>query len=191
MPLSPPAPRVPVHNRTVECAAFMREDGLWEVEASLFDRKPYPHADFERRVRAPGEPVHKMSIRLTVNAEFEIVDAEATMDDAPYVTCWDVPPRVSALAGVKLGAGWREAVRQRLPKRQACTHLVELLGPAVTTLYQASSYPHDLPSADAREKPGASHPFFLDGCHSWRADGPNAARLFPQFARAPAPDETT
>jgi hypothetical protein len=25
-------------------------------------------------------------------------------------------------------------------------------------------------------------PFFLDGCHSWRTDGPVVAELFPQFA---------
>jgi hypothetical protein len=25
-------------------------------------------------------------------------------------------------------------------------------------------------------------PFFLDGCHSWRTDGPIVAELFPQFA---------
>ncbi len=181
MPLSPPAARVPIHNRSVECAAFMREDGLWEVEASLFDRKPYSHVDFDNRVRAPGEPVHKMSIRLTVDAAFEIVGAEAAMADAPYASCWDAPPRMSSLVGVRLGPGWRDAVRARLPRRDACTHLIELLGPAVTTLYQSSSYPHDRPDAGARNMPDKP-PFFLDGCHSWRSDGPNAARIFPHLA---------
>jgi hypothetical protein len=28
-------------------------------------------------------------------------------------------------------------------------------------------------------------PFFVNGCHSWRTDGPIVARLFPQFATKP------
>ena len=182
MPLPTPAPRKLVHNRTVECEAFMRDDGHWEIDASLFDRKPYAHEDFDKRVREPGEPVHRMSIRLTINARFDIVYAQANMDDAPYPTCWDVPERLSALVGVRIGPGWREAVRQRLPKRMTCTHLMELLGPAVTTLYQATSYPYDRPNAGARSVSGMQ-PFFFDGCHSWRADGPNAARIFPTHAK--------
>ena len=29
----------------------------------------------------------------------------------------------------------------------------------------------------------ATAPFFVDDCHSWRADGPVVAQFFPQFSR--------
>jgi hypothetical protein len=185
MPLPPAAARRHVHTRKVRCEGFLREDGLWEVEATLIDLKPFAHDDFERGRRQPTDPVHHMSIRLTVDRDLVVVDAQASMEDVPYLSCNDVPPRVSALVGIRLGSGWREAMRARIPRLQACTHLLELIGPAITTLYQSMSYrePPDRDAAQAaRQHP--EKPFFLDGCYSWRADGPNVAKFFPQFAKA-------
>lgn len=187
MPLPEPAARRHVHSRTVQCEGFLRDDGLWDVEASLLDLKPFAHADYERGRRQPGDPVHKMSIRLTVDRNLVVVDAQAAMDDVPYMTCNDVPPRMAALVGIRLGSGWREALRERIARRQGCTHLIELIGPAITTLYQSMSYrePPDEAAAKAA-KADPQKPFFLDGCHSWRADGPNVARYFPAFSRKEA-----
>ena len=134
MPLPPPAARRHVHSRTVQCEGYFREDGLWDVEASLLDTKPFAHDDFERGRRQPGDAVHKMSIRLTVDDYLVVREAAAAMDDVPYLTCNDVPPRIEALVGLKLGGGWRAAVRARLEKRATCTHLMELIGPAIHVL---------------------------------------------------------
>lgn len=184
MPLPAPAARRHVHIRTVQCDGFLRDDGLWEVEASLLDTKPFDHADYERGPRRAGDPVHKMSIRITVDSNLVVVDAHGAMDDVPYVTCNDVPPRMSALIGIRLGSGWREALRERLGRRQGCTHMVELIGPAITTLYQSMSYrePPDEGAAHAA-KSNPEKPYFVDGCYSWRADGPNVAKYFPMFAK--------
>ena len=43
-------------------------------------------------------------------------EAAAAMDDVPYLTCNDVPPRIEALVGLKLGGGWRAA--ERLAERR-------------------------------------------------------------------------
>ncbi|HMN73910.1 MAG TPA: DUF2889 domain-containing protein [Rhodoblastus sp.] len=179
MPLPPPAARRHVHTRKVQCEGFLREDGLWDVEASLIDDKPYAYDDFERGRRQPGEPVHKMSIRLTVDDHLVVREAAAAMDDVPYPTCHDVPPRIEALVGMKLGGGWRTAVRERLPKRSACTHLTELIGPAITTLFQSMSA-RAFEDGAAKET-HAQKPYFVDGCWSWRSDGPALRKFFPQF----------
>ena len=180
MPLPPPAARRHVHTRRVQCDGFLREDGLWDIEASLIDDKPYAYDDFERGRRQPGEPVHKMSIRLTVDDHLVIREAVAAMDDVPYPTCHDVPPRIEALVGMKLGGGWRQAVRERLPKRTACTHLTELIGPAITTLFQSMSAKSFEDASGSRKAP-TQKPYFIDGCWSWRADGPASRKFFPQF----------
>ena len=33
-----------MHTRSVECNGFLRDDGLWEVEARLVDTKPFTQA---------------------------------------------------------------------------------------------------------------------------------------------------
>ena len=180
MPLPPPAARRHVHTRRVQVEGFLRDDGLWDVEASLIDDKPYAYDDFERGRRQPGEPVHKMSIRLTVDDDLVVRDAAAAMDDVPYPTCHDVPPRIEALIGMKLGGGWRNAVRERIAKRQACTHLLELIGPAITTLFQSMSAKSFEDASGSRKAP-TQKPYFIDGCWSWRSDGPALKKFFPQF----------
>ncbi len=180
MPLPPPAARRHVHTRRVQVEGFLRDDGLWDVEASLIDDKPYAYDDFERGRRQPGEPVHKMSIRLTVDDALVVRDAAASMEDVPYPTCHDVPPRVEALIGMKLGGGWRNAVRERIAKRSACTHLMELIGPAITTLFQSMSAKSFEGESGARKTP-TQKPYFIDGCWSWRSDGPALRKHFPQF----------
>ena len=183
MTLPPAVARRHIHTRKVHCEGFLREDGLWEVEASMTDLKPFAHRDWERGARRPEDPVHKMSIRLTVDRNLVIVEAQGAMDDVPYATCRDVPPRMAALVGVRLGSGWREAVRERIGRRQNCTHMFELIGPAITTLYQSMSYrepPDDGAAHEAKTNP--RRPYFLDGCYSWRVDGPVVAKHFPMFA---------
>ena len=65
---------------------------------------------------------------------------------------------------------------------------MELLGPAVTTLYQTMSHgkqPEGRDSLEDQQNSG-KRPFFIGGCHSWRTDGPVVATMFPQFATRPA-----
>jgi len=50
-----------MHTRTVECNGYIREDGLWEVEARLVDVKPFMQA--ADRVRVP----ETTSVQLTLH----------------------------------------------------------------------------------------------------------------------------
>ena len=40
MPLSAPLPRSMRHRRAITVEAYLREDGLWDIEARLTDTKP-------------------------------------------------------------------------------------------------------------------------------------------------------
>jgi hypothetical protein len=181
-------PRRLMHRRSIECTGYLRDDGLWEVEARLVDTKPFSRHDHFRGELQAGEPVHDIAVRLAVDDSLTIREAETTMRATPYPTCIEVQPILQRLVGERIGQGWSALVRRKIGRLETCTHLSELLGPAVTTLYQTMSHgktPEGRNSLDDQRGAG-QRPFFLGGCHSWRTDGPVAAKLFPQFATKPS-----
>src|SRR6185436_21101796 len=113
MPLSEPVPRKLMHTRAIECKGYEREDGLWDIEAHLADTKTFPHT---RRsgdsVRQPGEPVHDMWIRFTIDLDLKIHDVEARTDEGPYPICGDIAPNFKGLIGITIGAGWRKRIAE-------------------------------------------------------------------------------
>jgi len=181
-----------MHTRSVECNGFLRDDGLWEVEARLVDTKPFAQAaDRYRGELKRGDPVHDIRLRLVVDDNMTIHEAAATMRATPYPTCIEVEPVLGRLVGENIGKGWREVFRRKIDRLDGCTHLSELFGPAVTTLFQTMSYGRDPGGRETLENQQISgqRPFFIDGCHSWRTDGPVVADKFPQFAAKPAARE--
>ena len=112
-----------MHTRFVECNGFLRDDGLWEVEARLVDTKPYTQpADGYREELKPGDPVHDIRLRLAVDDRMTIHEAQATMQATPYPTCIKVEPVLERLVGENIGKGWREVVRRRIGWVEGCTH---------------------------------------------------------------------
>ena len=77
--------RRPMHTRSVECEGFLRDDGLWEVEAWLRDTKPFTQrADRFRDELKPGDPVHDIGLRLAIDDSMTIREAEAMLRATPY-----------------------------------------------------------------------------------------------------------
>ncbi|SDP04403.1 DUF2889 domain-containing protein [Afipia sp. GAS231] len=180
-----------MHTRTIECNGYLRDDGLWEVEARMRDTKPFSQsASRYREELKPGDSVHDIALRLAIDDSMTVREAQATMRATPYPTCIEVEPILQRLIGERIGSGWRKVVQSKLGRLESCTHLSELLGPAVTTLFQTMSHgsnPEGLDSlADQRAR--TERPFFVGGCHSWRNDGPIVADMFPQFATKAAQD---
>ena len=173
-----------MHRRSIECTGYLRDDGLWEVEARLLDTKPFAQHDHFRGELQPGDPVHDIGLRLAVDDSLTIREAQAMMRATPFPTCIDVEPILQRLVGERIGKGWREIVRRKMGRLETCTHLSELLGPAVTALFQTMSHGKSPEGRDAMDHHRAvtERPFFIDGCHSWRTDGPVVAEIFPQFA---------
>jgi hypothetical protein len=197
MPLSPPVGRQHLHTRRVTCQGFFREDGLWDIEGHITDEKHYEHANEWRGPLRPGDFVHDMSIRLTIDHKFTIVDVETVTDKSPYRMCGDITPNFKKLIGLRIGGGFHKAVRDRLGGVHGCTHIVELLGPVATTAFQtvSSRKAHDL-NLDHRKKQGyvppprdpdkpQRRPYMLDTCHTWASDSEITKRWVPQFYTGP------
>ena len=179
MPLSLSAPRKLIHTRAIECKGYEREDGLWDIEAHLVDTKTYMHVRRNGgRERQPGEPVHNMWLRLTIDLDLIVRDAEAHTEAGPYPHCGDIAPNFKSLIGLRIGPGWRREITARLGGIKGCTHLVELLGPVGTTAYQATGRARDARGAG---KPAMKKPYQLNSCHVYKDDGAAVLERWPQF----------
>ena len=99
MPLPEPAPREHLHTRQIECRGYRRDDGLWDIEGTLVDTKTYGFFSHARGNVEPGQPVHKMSIRLTINDDLVIYEAVGCMDHTPYHICGNAAFMVDELKG--------------------------------------------------------------------------------------------
>src|SRR5699024_12675632 len=80
--------RTPLHTRNIKSQVFERDDGLWDLEATLVDTK---HYDFDRRdgsTHHAGLTVHDMQVRVTVDENFTIVDTQVHYSAAPYGQTW-------------------------------------------------------------------------------------------------------
>lgn len=163
MPLPDSPSRKPHHTRQLECLGFERDDGLWEIEAHLLDTKPYRFPNHEKNGVEPGEPVHKMSLRLTLDLDFLIHKVDVAMDDTPFKICRQVENNMLKLEGIRIGPGWLREVRTRIPKTDGCTHVLDLLGPIATTAYQSM---HLALEARANGQQTRNEPPILDQCHS-------------------------
>jgi hypothetical protein len=201
MPLSPPAARQPLHTRRVVCQGFFREDGLWDIEGRITDEKSYEHANEWRGPLAPGDFVHDMSIRLTLDHKFTIVDVEAVTDKSPYRMCGDIAPDFKKLIGLRIAGGFHREVRARLGGVHGCTHIVELLGPVATTAFQTVSSRKaselnrayreksgtlpPIADADAASAKPRRKPYMIDNCHAWASDSEVVKRWVPDFYSGP------
>jgi hypothetical protein len=138
MPLSPPANRVLRHRRAITAEAYLRDDGLWDIEARLTDTKPRDIELAGGRIRPEGQPLHDLWLRVTIDLRMNVVDAEACSDWVPYPTHCDlIGPAYRKLIGLNLSKGFRKAVRERLGSVAGCTHLTELAGVLPTAAIQA------------------------------------------------------
>ena len=186
MPLpAPKTSRVPRHVRSIVAQAFERDDGLWDIDARVSDVKSVP-VELASGIRAAGDPVHDLWLRLTIDTAFNVVDAVAASDAMPYRDfCDSFGDAYKQLIGLNLLQGFRAAVRERVGGTEGCTHLTELAAILPTATVQAFAGTV-LPTRDGHEKDGVSHPpFQLDRCRALRRDGPAVAKYYPRWSIKP------
>lgn len=182
MPLPPSSvPREPIHDRSIRAKSYSRQDGLLDIEAELLDVKGY---DFTSRkgLRPAGTPVHHMHLRVTVDDDFNIVEAVAAYDAAPYdERCSAIQTDYADLVGLNLVRGFRRQVRDRFGAAAGCTHLSELALVLPTVAIQSRSRHY------AKQAVGDStvRPFAIDGCHALRHDGSVVQEFHPRWYGVP------
>jgi hypothetical protein len=179
MPLSAPTPREALHTRQIESRGFRRDDGLWDIEAHLTDVKSYAIKSDWRGAVAPGEPVHDMWVRLTLDDELRIKAIETVSDATPYELCPNVAENFQALVGLRIAPGWNRQVKLRVGGTRGCTHIVELMSVLATVAFQTIF--------SLREKElmagGGKKPPMLDTCHAWDSSGPVVKAQYPAWYR--------
>ena len=110
-----------------------------------------------------------MSIRLTINLELEVIEAEAVIDGSPYNYCKAVITVARNLIGVQIAPGWTQKTKKAMGANRGCTHLTELLGPVATTAIQTIASAR---SSHNTGKSASRSNSFLDTCHTYAADSP-------------------
>ena len=163
MPLSPHAPREHLYARTIECRAYLRADGLWDIEGHLHDARMFAsHVDFRGDIPA-GAPFHVMSMRMTIDESMTIRAMEVAMDATPYRICPGVEANHARLVGLRLGAGFSRAALGLLGGADGCTHLREMLGPMATAAFQAV---FNYRRRENRSEEPRARERLLDSCHA-------------------------
>ncbi|MFT4607542.1 MAG: hypothetical protein ACI9V8_000208 [Urechidicola sp.] len=186
MPLSESITRNLAHTRVVTCHGYQREDELWDIEGRIVDTKPYrfPNKDRGGWIEA-DEALHDISIRITINIEMTITDAEAVIDRSPYTYCKSVVATAKNLIGLKIAPGWTLKSKAAMGKNRGCTHLTELLGPVATTAIQTITSEMMKRSKLNDSEPTESSSLFVNSCHSLAADSPVVKEHWPkQYQKA-------
>ena len=182
----PKLSRVLRHTRSIEAQAFEREDGLWDIDTHITDIKTRV-ADLASGARPAGSPIHDLWLRITIDTQLNIVDAEAASDAVPYPGhCNTIAPAYKKLIGLNLMRSFRRELKERLSGIEGCTHLTELAGVLPTAAIQA--FAGDvLPTRDGASDDGSAHPpFQLDRCHALRRNGPAVEQYYPRWYIKPA-----
>jgi hypothetical protein len=184
MPLPEPAvSRTHKHTRNIRFEGFLRDDGLWDIEAHLTDVKPMD-MPLSSGVRKAGEPVHEMWVRLTIDREMNVADAFVCTDAMPYDgACDRITPDYAKLKGSNLMKGFRHTIKQLYGEVKGCTHLNEILAQMPSAAVQSFSGQRRDNQDDGRK------PFQLDRCHALATDSATVLRFYPKWYReGAAPD---
>ncbi len=191
MSLSAPVPRKKLHTRTIELNGYHREDGLWDIEAHLTDIKTYPIPNQFRGGIEPGEALHEMLVRLTVDDRFSIVDVEAITLNSPFKICPNITDVYKELIGINIGVGWRRAIQEKVKGRLGCTHITELLQPLATISFQTmmGNIQKKTKPKDNIEREKHFKPMVLNSCHAWAEDSEVVKMHFPEYYKATNDDE--
>jgi len=173
------------HRRAIEIEAFAREDGLWDIDAHITDVKTRD-AKLASGLRPAGEPLHDLFLRITVDTQFNIVDAAASSDRVPYPGyCDTIGPAYAKLIGLNLVRGFRTALNEAMGGVLGCTHISDLAAQLPTAAIQAFAGDVFDPNEVSQASGKSDKPFQLDRCHALRTEGPAVAKFYPRWADAP------
>jgi hypothetical protein len=174
MALSNPAvPRKLLHRRNISVEGYQREDGLFDIEGHLVDVKGYEF-HVSGGSKPAGEPIHDMWLRITIDENMVIREAEARTVARPYPgSCETITPHYGHLKGLRIAPGFTKAVKERFAGVRGCTHLTEMIGTLATVAFQTRY--------GSAESGSDQKPPHLDGCHALDTHGPVVAKFYPKW----------
>ncbi|MBM3346807.1 MAG: DUF2889 domain-containing protein [Betaproteobacteria bacterium] len=179
MPLSPAKPRSKKHIRRILLEGFQREDGLFDIEGTLTDQKTFDFPNASKS-RPAGTLVHEMRVRISIDAEFNIREAEVASDTRPWDgVCEAVVPDYGSLVGLNLVRGFRKALAERFGRVRGCTHINELLGAIPTAAFQ--TFAGTLRPLNDPGQIGA----IVDTCHAMSRGSEPVRMYFPAWYEEP------
>ncbi len=184
MPLSSPdQERQLRHTRTITVAAYVRADGQWDLDAHITDIKAQD-AYYTTGIRPAGRAIHDLWLRITIDSNFTITQAEAAADDMPFPGhCTEVHPAYKQMIGMSLMRGFRHNLQECLGGVLGCTHLTELALVLPTAAIQAMA--GDKKAQEKMAEPNSKRPFHIDRCYAMRVDGAAVAQFYPRWAVKP------
>ena len=166
-----------MHQRSVKFDGFRRDDGLWDIEAHLVDSKDQDYP-LSSGLRKPGEAVHDMWVRVTIDDKMNILEAHACSDATPYPGyCDTTPPDYSRIVGLNLFQGFLRAVKEMFGDTRGCAHLSELLMFLPTAALQTFA------SVVLDNDDSGHKPYQLDRCHALVSNSETVQRYYPRWYR--------
>ena len=181
MALPEPVQREKKHQRKIDCEGFLRADGLWDIDAHMVDTRTYDcgyDEDHRNGVIPAGEAVHDMWLRLTIDLDFLIHDVQASSEQTPFSICPRAAEAMRKLIGLRIAAGWRKQVRERIGNAESCTHLMDLLGQLSATAYQTL---HAELEAREAARGWRNKPPIIDTCLALSSSGEVVRKRWPEF----------
>jgi hypothetical protein len=179
MPLSEASERELLHLRDIAIRGYRRADGLFDIEAEIADTKTYGFSIGPRRLE-PGDRLHNMLVRITVDEHLTIVAAEAATEAGPFLTCAGGAEKFGRLAGLSIRGGFLREANARIGGVDGCTHIRELLQQMATVAIQTTFV---LKSRQANSEAAAN--LLVNSCHAYAADGPVVRRRWPELYSGP------
>ncbi len=181
MPTNVPAKRREIHHRVIDMKTYERDDGLFDAEAHLVDRKPF---DFKRSGRPEpwpaGTALHDLRVRMTVDGTYVVREISASSDVTPYAICKEAEATLSLMVGERLASGWTQKVKERLRGSTSCTHLMEMLLPLASTALQGI---RGLNLERRRTVNANGVPVAIDSCYAYAQHSEVVKMIWPDHHR--------
>ena len=172
-----------LHNRNISLKGYIRDDELFEIEAELLDAKNYDFQNHDRGTIKKGEPIHQMKIKLVIDENLFVVDAEARTENSPYSICKNANSNFKKIIGLQIKSGWKREITKLIGGIYGCTHITELLSSVATAAFQ-TIYPYKTKQKD-RNKTKPDHnqgkPLLLGTCHAFNTKSEVVKRLWPKW----------
>ncbi len=172
-----------LHNRRISLKGYIRNDELFEIEAELVDTKNYDFENYDRGTIRKNDPIHQMKIKLVLDDNLFVLDAEANTINSPYSVCKSANTNFKKIIGLQIKSGWKKEITKVIGGIKGCTHITELLSSVATTAFQ-TIYPYKSRKEDKNEteiNQSQQKPLLLETCHAFNTKSEVVKRLWPEW----------